>query len=299
MGISHQWDSESGEWRPPKRPELGPVTDKGQTELPRWAERRSTTRPPPRVVTVSLVIPSKNEARNLATVLDHVPDSVSEVILVDGLSSDVTETMATVCKPDARVIKVPSPGKGNALRAGFAAARGDIIVAMDADGSMSPTEIPNLLYFLEHGFDFVKGSRFMVGGGSLDITPIRRAGNLALVGLANRFYRTQLTDLCYGFFAFRRQFLDDLDLRSTGFEIETEVTARAVLVGLRVTEIPSMELPRRSGASNLRTFRDGARVLQTLFHERARARAKLDLGVDRGGVVGPVSEDLANLRQAP
>src|ERR1035437_8105324 len=161
MGTSHQWDSESGERRSPQRPELRPVTDKGQTELPRWDERRSTTRPPPRGVTVSLVIPSKNEARNLATVLDHVPDSLSEVILVEGLSSDVTETRTTVCKPDARVIKVPSPGKGNALRAGFAAARGDIIVAMDADGSMSPTEIPNLLYFLEHGFDFVKGSRFM------------------------------------------------------------------------------------------------------------------------------------------
>jgi glycosyltransferase involved in cell wall biosynthesis len=286
------WDSESGEWRPPKRPELGPVTDKGQTELPRWAERRSTTRLPPHVVTVSLVIPTKNEALNLATVLNHVPDSVSEVILVDGLSSDVTEKMATLCYPDARIIEVPTPGKGNALRAGFAAARGDIIVAMDADGSMSPTEIPNLLYFLEHGFDFVKGSRFMVGGGSLDITPIRRAGNRALVGLANRLYRTQLTDLCYGLFAFRRAFLDDLDLRSTGFEIETEITARAVLIGLRVTEAPSMELPRRTGTSNLRTFRDGARVLQTLFHERARA--KLELGgktkASRGGIGTPENQ---------
>jgi len=72
-----------------KTPQLGQVTDKGQTELPRWAERRTTTRPPPHVVIVSLVIPSKNEARNLAT----VPDSVSEVILVDSLSSDVTETI--------------------------------------------------------------------------------------------------------------------------------------------------------------------------------------------------------------
>ena len=103
---------------------------------------------------------------------------------------------------------------------------------MHADGSMSPSEIPNLLYFVEHGFDFVKGSRFMVGGASLDITPIRREGNRVLVGLANRLYRTQLTDLCHGLFAFR-QFLDELDLRYTGFEIETEITARAVLVGQR------------------------------------------------------------------
>jgi glycosyltransferase involved in cell wall biosynthesis len=243
------------------------------------------------VDTVSLVIPAKNEARNLATVLEHVPDAICEVILVDGLSSDVTEAMAAACNPDVRIIKERSPGKGNALRAGFAAAQGDIIVAMDADGSMSPGEIPNLLYYLAHGFDFVKGSRFMVGGGSLDITPVRRVGNRALVGLANHLYRTQLTDLCYGLFAFRRQFLDHLDLRSTGFEIETEITARAVLMGLRVTEAPSMELPRRSGASNLHTFRDGVRVLRTLFREQARAQHELGGKPKAGRADGGTAED--------
>jgi glycosyltransferase involved in cell wall biosynthesis len=290
MDTSRQRDSESGERRSPNRSVLRPVTEHGETGLPRWAERRTTTRRPPRVDTVSLVIPTMNEARNLATVLDHVPDAVSEVILVDR-SSDVTETMATSCIPDVRIIEEPLPGKGNALRAGFAAAQGDIIVAMDADGSMSPSEIPNLLYLLEHGFDFVKGSRFIVGGGSLDITPLRRAGNRGLVILANHLYRTQLTDLCYGFFAFRRQYLDQLDLRSTGFEIETEITARAVLVGLRVTEAPSMELPRRSGVSNLHTFKDGMRVLRALIHEKERAKREPG-GTMKAGRGGGGSPDL-------
>ena len=249
-----------------------PVVAETTDESPRWAERRSTTRQAPRRVTVSLVIPTKNEARNLATVLEHVPDAVTEIILVDGLSSDATRAMASAINPNVRIVEELSKGKGNALRAGFAAATGDLIVAMDADGSMMPSEIPNVLYFLEHGFDFVKGSRFTIGGGSLDITPVRRLGNKVLVGLANKLYKSQMTDLCYGFFGFRRQFLDSLDLMSPGFEIETEITARAVLVGLRVTEVPSMELPRRSGMSNLRTFRDGARVLRTLFKERARAK---------------------------
>ena len=135
---------------------------------------------------------------------------------------------------------------------------------------MSPEDIPQYVYFLEQGFDFVKGSRFIGGGGSLDITPLRRAGNRALLAVANVLYGTRLTDLCYGFFAFRRQYLDHLDLRSSGFEIETEVTIRACVSGLRIVEIPSLEHPRRTGHSNLRAIRDGQRVLRTLIDERQR-----------------------------
>jgi glycosyltransferase involved in cell wall biosynthesis len=194
------------------------------------------------------------------------------VILVDGRSSDVTRLMAESCLPDIRIISEPEPGKGHALRAGFAAAQHDIIVAMDADGSMSPAEIPQFIYFLDHGFDFVKGSRFVGGGGSLDITPLRKFGNRGLLMLANRLFDAQLTDLCYGFFAFRRRYLDCLGLCSAGFEIETELTVRALTAGLRVAEVPSMEMPRRSGRSSLRAFRDGMRVLRTLLDEHSNTQ---------------------------
>jgi glycosyltransferase involved in cell wall biosynthesis len=220
--------------------------------------------------TVSLVIPARNEARNLPHVLDRLPAGLSEVILVDGHSSDITKAIARDCRPDIRIITEPMSGKGHALRAGFEAATGEIIVAMDADGSMSPEEIPQYVYFLERGFDFVKGSRFVGGGGSLDITMLRRLGNRGLLGVANYVYGSHLTDLCYGFFGFRRQYLDHLDLRSTGFEIETELTIRAYVSGLRIAEVPSLELPRRTGHSNLRSFRDGQRVLRTLLGERKR-----------------------------
>jgi Glycosyl transferase family 2 len=222
--------------------------------------------------TVSLVIPTMNEARNVADVLDRLPAMVTEVVLVDA-SSDVTKLMARTYRPDIRIIEEPAPGKGNALRAGLAAARGDVLVAMDADGSMSPEEIPRFVHPLAHGFDFTKGSRFMAGGGSLDITPIRRLGNKALVEAANMLLGVRYTDLCYGFFALRRIFLESLDLRSTGFEIETEIIVRAQLVGLRIAEVPSVELPRRNGESNLRTVRDGTRVLRTLLLERRVQRA--------------------------
>ncbi|GGW96644.1 glycosyltransferase family 2 protein [Streptomyces lomondensis] len=229
--------------------------------------RRAEDRPPPRA-TVSLVVPARNEARNIPWVFEQIPDCVDEVILVDGDSVDATVHVATRCLPTVRNVEQNGPGKGNALRTGFLAANGDYIVMMDADGSMLPGEIPHYLHFLDNGFDFVKGSRFIAGGGSLDITRIRRLGNQLLLAAVNHLYDTKLTDLCYGFCAFRRDFLDDLDLHSSGFEIETEMIAHALRSGLRIAEVPSLELPRRSGRSNLHAISDGRRVLRTLLSER-------------------------------
>lgn len=216
---------------------------------------------------VSLVIPTKNEARNLAWVLEQVPDCVDEIILVDGASVDATRTMALACRPDVRFVAESGPGKGSALRTGFLATSGDVVVMMDADGSMSPREIPHYLYFLANGYDFVKGSRFVGGGGSLDITPFRRAGNRGLLHLVNALYDVRLTDLCYGFCAFHRRYLDHLNLTAPGFEIEAQMTIHAVQAGLRIAEVPSLELPRRSGRSNLHAIRDGHRVLQTTLRD--------------------------------
>ena len=135
--------------------------------------------------TVSLVIPVRNEARNIAWVLEQISDEVDEIILVDGDSTDATLTTARSYRPDIRIIPQEGVGKGSALRTGFLAATGDIIVMMDADGSMEPQEIRHYLHFLANGYDFVKGSRFISGGGSLDITPFRRLGNGFLLAVFN------------------------------------------------------------------------------------------------------------------
>lgn len=236
--------------------------------------------------TVSLIIPARNEARNISSVLDTVPSCVTEVLLVDGASTDATMHMASHCMSNIRMVHQQGPGKGNALRTGFGEATGDYIVMMDADGSMSPLEIPNFIHFLEHGYDFVKGSRFVAGGGSLDITRLRRLGNRALLGVVNALYRTTMTDLCYGFCAFRRCFLEDLRLSSEGFEIEAEMTLHALRAGLRIAEVPSLEMPRRSGRSQLHTFRDGRRVLRVVLDEQRRPPVNLANGpreIDRCG----------------
>ncbi|MEV7177129.1 glycosyltransferase family 2 protein [Kitasatospora sp. NPDC093679] len=229
--------------------------------------------------TVSLVVPAHNEARNIPWVFEQIPRCVDEVILVDGSSSDATLAMARHCLPTVRNVQQTGPGKGNALRTGFAAATGEYIVMMDADGSMWPGEIPHYLHFLDNGYDFVKGSRCIAGGGSLDLTRIRALGNRALIAVVNRLYHTVLTDLCYGYCAFNRNFLDELRLRSSGFEIEAEMIAHALRSGLRIAEVPSLELPRRSGRSHLHAVSDGRRVLRTLIAERPGARSAAPVAV--------------------
>ena len=216
---------------------------------------------------VSVVIPAKNESKNLAWVLARLPASIDEVILADGNSTDDTVAVARALRPDVRVIRDDRSGKGAALRAGFKAATGDLIVMLDADGSMDPSEIGRYLSLVDDGFDLVKGSRFMAGGGSSDITRIRRLGNRTLVVAVNWMFRTRFTDLCYGFCAFDRRWLPLLDLDADGFEIETQIVVRAVRAGMRITEVPSTEEMRRSGSSQLRAGRDGIRIARELLRE--------------------------------
>jgi glycosyltransferase involved in cell wall biosynthesis len=217
---------------------------------------------------VSVVIPTLNEERCIAWVLERLPEFVGEVILVDGRSTDRTIEIARAIRPDVKVVLEEAPGKGAALRAGFAAATGDYIVMLDADGSMNPAEIERFVNALQDGLEFVKGSRFVEGGGTSDMSAIRRLGNGALRVAVNRLYRTNLSDLCYGFVAFRRDRLNYLRLRSDGFEIETEMAVRALTASLRIGEVASYEAPRRYGKSNLHAWRDGRRVLRTLLRER-------------------------------
>lgn len=225
---------------------------------------------------VSLVIPAKDEARNVAWVLRRLPAGIDEVILVDGHSTDDTVAVARAVCEGIIVAEEQGPGKGAAMRTGMELASGEVIVLIDADGSMDPRELHRYVE-AARDCDLVKGSRFAGRGGSDDISFVRRLGNRVLLGLVNVLYGATLTDLCYGFCAVRRSALPILALRADGFEIETEMTARALRTGLRVGEVPSFEAPRRYGESHLRTVRDGFRVLRTLLVERFRPQREVDL----------------------
>ena len=220
---------------------------------------------------VSVVIPAMNEARNLRFVLPLVPRHVHEIILVDGASTDGTPDVARSLRPDIRVVAQQGPGKGSALRTGLAAATGQIVVMLDADGSTDPREIPSFVEALLNGADFVKGSRFIPGGGTADMPLYRRLGNAAFVRTVRLLFGGRFTDLCYGYNACWRWALPSLQLDATGFEIETQMSLRALWVGLRVTEVPSFEAARIHGSSNLRTVQDGWRVARQIWDERFRS----------------------------
>jgi glycosyltransferase involved in cell wall biosynthesis len=217
---------------------------------------------------ISVVIPALNEAKNLPHVLPRIPEDVWEVILVDGGSRDDTVEVFRALRHDGLVVTHGRPGKGNALAAGFAACRGDIVVMLDADGSADAEEIPRFVGALLAGADFAKGTRFAQDGGSDDITAFRRWGNSALVALVNLLYGTQYTDLCYGMNAFWRHCLPCVNPGCDGFEVETFMNLRLAKSSLRVQEVGSYEGRRLYGASHLHTVRDGFRVLRTILRER-------------------------------
>jgi glycosyltransferase involved in cell wall biosynthesis len=267
---------------------------------------------------VSVVIPTLNESKNLAHVFARLPEPIHEVIIVDGHSTDDTVEVARQLRPDVRIVMQSRKGKGNALACGFAAATGDIIASIDADGSTDPGEIPLFVKELLNGVDFAKGTRFAHGGGSDDITRFRSLGNKGLGWIVNRLYGTRYTDLCYGFNVFWRRHLPvlGLDLSSPsrggsspsleqlwgdGFEIETLIHVRVAGAGLMVSEVPSYEHSRLHGASNLSAFKDGLRVLRTIIRERRATRRGY---VDVPGAVQPaaktdVQKDLALSTKEP
>ncbi|HEY4451296.1 MAG TPA: glycosyltransferase family 2 protein [Solirubrobacteraceae bacterium] len=232
---------------------------------------------------ISVIIPTLNEAANLPHVFAELPENLHEVIVVDGYSVDDTPAVARRLLPEVRVIEQKRRGKGDALRCGFQAATGDVLVMLDADGSADPREIPRFVAALSDGADFAKGSRFCRGGGSGDITRLRSAGNRILSGTVNLLFGTSYSDLCYGYNAFWRHCLPAISIDCDGFEVETLINIRIARSGLRVAEVPSFERPRIHGQSNLNTFRDGVRVLRTIVRERLR----------RGGMQTQVPAELS------
>jgi glycosyltransferase involved in cell wall biosynthesis len=236
------------------------------------SDRLTQTQTPPTPTAarpkVSVVVPTLNEAANLPHVLPHLPADIHELIIVDGGSADSTTDVARALCPQAQILRQPGRGKGDALACGFAAASGDVIVMVDADGSADPREIPRFVDALVRGADLAKGSRFLRGGGSADITLLRRAGNALLNGLVNLLYGTRYTDLCYGYNAFWAACVPVFALDCDGFEVETVINVRAAKAGLVIVEVPSFEHERIYGDSKLNTFRDGYRVLRVIFAER-------------------------------
>jgi len=220
--------------------------------------------------TLTVIIPTFNEENNIESVLSGLPDMVDEVLIVDGNSSDNTVKKIRELLPEANILFQPGKGKGDALRHGFDNAQGDIIVTIDADGSMNPAEIPAFIEPLLNGYDYVKGSRFLSQGGTTDMVWYRKLANKVFVILVNILYGGNYTDLCYGYNALHKRVLKKVTYESDGFEIETEMHIKAKKHNLLIAEVPSFEDKRVHGEGKLKTFSDGWRILKTILRERIR-----------------------------
>jgi glycosyltransferase involved in cell wall biosynthesis len=192
----------------------------------------------------------------------------------DGNSTDRTIEVALAERPDLTILRQPGCGKGDALRAGFNAASGDILVAIDADGSTNPAEIPAFVGHLLSGADYVKGSRFVHGGGTADMTFTRKMGNLGLMWLVMLLFGIRYTDLNYGFTGFWRRGLV-ASTCAARLQIETEMNLRAAVTGMRVVEVASFERLRIGGEAHLVPLKDGWRVLKEIIKQRFRGWGEL------------------------
>jgi len=222
--------------------------------------------------TVTVMIPTLNESGNLPYVLNTIPDWVDEILIVDGRSQDDTLRIAQDLRPDVRVIRVARSGKGAAMKFGFEAAKGDFIIALDADGSMDGAMIGAFRDAFVSGAEYVKGTRFGPGGGSADITRIRRVGDWGICLLIRLLFGAKYTDATYGYVGIRSDAVKKIGIDSDGFEVETLIGIRAHRAGLRIAEVTCFESTRIIGKSNLHALRDGGRILRVIFRERFRKR---------------------------
>ena len=215
---------------------------------------------------ISIVIPTLNEERNIGKLLKGIGRYLKgrrhEIIIVDGNSADNTVEVAK--RLGARIMR-DNVGKGSALIKGLNAAKGDIVISMDADLSHEPKELDLLIDSVVIGYDICMGSRFMSGGGSEDISALRYMGNKFFVWLVNFMFNSHYTDMCYGYRSFRKGVIRKLGLKEKGFGIETEINIKAVKGGMTIVEIPSTEKKRQAGEGKLRTFKDGYVILRTIM----------------------------------
>ncbi len=219
-------------------------------------------------VRVSVVIPCLNEAENIVQcvqgarkVLDE-NGITGEVIVADNGSDDGSAALAEAA--GATVVHEPRRGYGRAYLAGFAAARGDYIIMVDADLTYDFREIPRFVAELDGGAELVMGNRMEnIQPGAMPFMN-RYIGNPVLSGFLKLLYRTKVRDAHCGMRAVRREALSQLDLRTHGMEFASEMVIRAAKTDLNVTEFP-IALHPRGGESKLNPFNDGWRHIRLML----------------------------------
>ena len=221
---------------------------------------------------ISILIPCLNEERGIGAVIDNIPSDFlyalgyqSEVIVIDNNSTDATVDNAL--RRNVRVVHEKKLGKGNAIRTGFDALDKDTnyVVMLDGDNSYKSKEVPRLIEPLVSDFcDVVVGSRL---GGKMRKNSFRFSNRLANWGytfLVRHFYQANITDVLSGYFAWKKEVIDELKphLKSDGFAIEMEMITKIVKLGYEIYSVP-ITYDEREGKTKINLLKDGAKILLT------------------------------------
>lgn len=220
---------------------------------------------------VSVIIPTRDESGVIGLVLKELPKNIiDEVIVIDGHSTDTTEEEAKAqLRPGKdKFILQKKKGFGSALMQAFKAAKGDVIVILNADGSHNPKDIPSLLKKIQEGATYIIASRYSRGGRSDDDTTIRFIGNRTLTFLTNLLHGTNVTDSLFFYTAITRKGLNKLRLSSSGFEFCIEMLIKAHKAGLKFAEVPVIERRRFAGESKVNAFSAGWKILMVICREK-------------------------------
>jgi glycosyltransferase involved in cell wall biosynthesis len=226
---------------------------------------------------LSVVIPVYNEAATLREIVQRVVAADAgmpkELVLIDDGSSDGTRRILEAFQAEHPGWKCiyhdRNRGKGAALRSGFAAATGEIILIQDADLEYDPAEYPHLLAPILKGLaDVVYGSRFFGGGPHRVMFYWHYVGNRMLTTLSNMLTNLNLNDMEVCYKVFRREVLEKLTLKEERFGFEVEITAKVARAGWRVYEVPISYYGRGYEEGKKITWRDGVRALWCILKYR-------------------------------
>jgi len=203
------------------------------------------------MLTTTVVIPTRNEEKTIAEIIEQCRPYADELLVVDGHSKDKTREIAEGL--GIRAVLDNGKGKGDGLRVGIQEAKGDILVFIDADGSHDPNDIPRLIKPIQEGkADLVVGSRGMGGSDELhgDVQKLLRmiGSDIILIGI-NKKWKVNLTDSQNGFRAIRTDVARQLGLKENITTIEQEMTMKCLRKGFRVDEVPTHEYERKFGES--------------------------------------------------
>lgn len=213
--------------------------------------------------TVVCVIPTLNESATVVEVVQRAKRIAHRVLVVDGHSEDATYEIAS--KAGADVILQEGKGKGMALRMAFTTIKEDVCVILDGDATYDPLEMERIIKpIVEDEADMVVGSRLKGKMEEGAITRLNLFGNWFFNFLINFFFKGHITDSQSGYRALNRTAIESLDISSQGFEVETEMTIKALKQGLKIKEVPITYCMRRGSPSKLNTVKAGFSIFKMI-----------------------------------